>query len=73
MRDIRLAFILFLLLSGYGAVVYLAVLRRSISMIGLSIVGFPFALVSLCLFIVMSVIPFQIAASLWRTRVLARH
>lgn len=72
LRDIPLIVILLAGLAAYGAVVYLAVLHRTFIMIGLSLIGIPFALVFLLMFILMSSIPFEIASSIWRTRVLGR-
>lgn len=71
--DIPLALILFAGLAGYGVVAYLAVLHRSLLMIVLSLIGIPVAIVFLPLFIAMSTIPFQIAGSLLRTRLLGKE
>src|ERR1700757_393099 len=60
LRDIPLIFILF------------AVVHRGVVMIVLSLLGIPFALVSLWLFFLMSAIPLQIVASILRTCVFRR-
>jgi len=73
LHDVLLALILLLLLSGYGAVVYFALVRRSVLMLGLSVLGAPFAVVFFCLFVLMLAIPFEIAASVLRTRALGRN
>ena len=70
--DIPLIFILFVVVAAYGTAAYFGVMHRSLITILLSIAGTPFALVFLWLFILMSAIPFQIAASLLRTRVFHR-
>ena len=70
--DIPLIFILFAVVAAYGAVAYLAVVHRGFVMIVLSLLGIPFALVFLWLFVLMSAIPFQIVASILRTRVFRR-
>ena len=72
LRDIPLILILLAAVSGYGAVVYFTVLRRGFVMIVLSLLGIPFVLVFLWLFFLMSAIPFQIVASIMRTRVFRR-
>ena len=72
LRDIPLIFILFAVVAAYGAVAYFAVVHRGVVMIVLSLLGIPFALVSLWLFFLMSAIPFQIVASILRTRVFRR-
>jgi hypothetical protein len=68
LRDIPLILILFAVLAGYGTVAYLAVVHRAFVMIVLSLIGIPFTVVFLRLFILMSAMPFEIAASLLRTR-----
>jgi hypothetical protein len=73
LMDIPLVLILFAGLAGYGVVAYLAVLHRSLLMIVLSLIGIPVAIVFLRLFIAMSTIPFQIAGSLLRTRLLGKE
>src|ERR1700757_78582 len=60
LRDIPLIFILFAVVAAYGAVAYFAVVHRGVVMIVLSLLGIPFALVSLWLFFLMSAIPLQI-------------
>jgi hypothetical protein len=72
LRDIPLIFILFVVLAAYGAVAYFAVVHRGFVMIVLSLLGIPFALISLWLFFLMSAIPFQIVASILRTRMFQR-
>jgi hypothetical protein len=66
--DIPLIFILFAVLAGFVTFAYFALVRRSLVMIVLSLAGVPFAAVFVRLFIIMSAIPFEIAASRWRTR-----
>ena len=73
LRDIPLILIFFAIVAAYGAVVYLALTHRSVVTIVLSLVGIPFAVVFLWLFILMSAIPFEIAASMLRTRVFHRE
>lgn len=70
--DTPFIFISFAVVAAYGAAVYIAVVHRRFVMVVLSLVGFPFALVFLRLFILISAIPFQIVASILRTRVFRR-
>ena len=72
LTDIPLVFILLAGLAGYGLVAYRAVLHRSLLMIVLSLIGVPFAIVLLRLFIALSATPFQVGGSLLRTRVLGK-
>jgi hypothetical protein len=72
LMDIPLMFILFALVAAYATVAYFAVVHRGLIMIVVSLAGIPFALVFLWLSILMAAIPFQIAASLFRTRVFRR-
>jgi hypothetical protein len=72
LRDIPLIFILSAVVAAYGAVAYFAAVHRGFSMIVLSLLGIPFALVFLWLFFLLSAIPFQIVASILRTRVFRR-
>jgi hypothetical protein len=66
--DIPLMSILFAALAGFVVFAYFALVRRSPVMILLSVVGVPFAAVFFRLFIITSAVPFEIAASRWRTR-----
>jgi hypothetical protein len=66
--DIPLIFILFAVLAGLVVFAYFALVRHSPVMILLSVAGVPFAAVFFRLFIITSAIPFEIAASRWRTR-----
>jgi len=68
LRDIPLILILFAALAGFMTFGYFALVRRSLIMIVLSFAGVPFAMVFFRLFLIMSVIPFEIVASRWRTR-----
>jgi lipid-A-disaccharide synthase-like uncharacterized protein len=68
LKDVPLIFIFFAMLGGCVIVVYFAVVRRNVILFILSFAAVPFGVVSLRLFIVMSALPFQIAASLLRTR-----
>jgi len=70
--DISLLFILFALVAGYATVAYFAVVHGRLITIVVALAGIPFALVFLRLSIPMTATPFQIAASLFRTRVLRR-
>jgi hypothetical protein len=69
LRDIPLIFILFAMVAVYGTVAYFAVVHRSFVTIVLSLVGIPFGLAFLWLLFMVSVAPFQITASILRTRV----
>lgn len=69
LRDVLLIFILLPIIAAYGALVYFAVVHRSFVASALSIVAIPFALASLFMFVLTFPIPFQIAASILRTRV----
>jgi hypothetical protein len=68
LADIPLMCILFTALAGFVVFAYFALVRRSAVMILLSVVGVPFAAAFLRLFIITSAVPFEIAASRWRTR-----
>lgn len=73
LTDIPLIFIFFAIVAAYGAAVHLALMHRSFVTIVLSLLGIPFAVVFLWLFILMSAIPFEIVASILRTRVFRRQ
>ena len=60
-------------LNGITSTTGTSVLHRSLLMIVLSLIGIPVAIVFLRLFIAMSTIPFQIAGSLLRTRLLGKE
>jgi hypothetical protein len=66
--DIPLIFILFAALAGLVTLAYFALVRRNLVLTVLSLAGLPFAVVLFRLFIIMSALPFEIAASRWRTR-----
>ena len=68
LRDVLLIFILLALVAAHGTLNYFAVAHRGLLMILLSVVGAPFALAFLLLLVLMSPIPFQILASILRTR-----
>jgi hypothetical protein len=68
LRDIPLIFIFFAILAGSVSLVYFAVVRRNVILMALSFAAIPFGIVCFRLFIVMTAIPFQSAASLLRTR-----
>jgi hypothetical protein len=72
LRDIPLIFIWFAILAGCMSVVCFTIMRRNVIMIVLSVAAIPFGIVSFRLFIIASTIPFQIAASLLRTRAFGR-
>jgi hypothetical protein len=68
LSDVRLIFILLAIVVAYGTLVYFAVVHRSFITISLSFVSIPFALASLLMLVLIFPIPFQIAASIMRTR-----
>src|ERR1700722_14477123 len=68
LRNILLMSILFAALAGFVVFAYSALVRRSPVMILLSVAGVPFVAVFFRLFIITSAVPFEIAASRWRTR-----
>jgi hypothetical protein len=69
LRDVLLIFILLPIIAAYGTLVYFAVVHNSVVMIALSVVAIPFALAALLIFVLTLPIPFEIAASILRTRV----
>lgn len=69
LRDVLLIVILAAATAAYGAIVYFAVLHHSFITIGFSVVAIPFVLASLLLLVLMCPIPFEIVASILRTRV----
>jgi hypothetical protein len=72
LRDFPLIFISFAAVAAYGAVAYFAAVHRGFIIILLSLLGIPFALAFLGLFFLMVATPFQIVASILRTRVFGR-
>lgn len=72
LKEVPLIFIFLAILAGCVSLVYFGVARRDVVLIVLSFAAAPVGIVSFRLFIIMSAIPFQIAASLLRTRAFGR-
>jgi hypothetical protein len=68
LRDVLLIFVLLPIIAAYGTLLYFALVHRSVVTIALSVVGIPFALAALLMLVLIFPIPFQIAASILRTR-----
>jgi len=66
---VGLAVIVLLLLAVLSVLVYSAIVIRSTALVALSVVAFVCLISLFPLFIAILAVPFQIAASLWRTRI----
>jgi len=73
LSDVGLAVIILAALVAFSALLYRAVLHGSIVLLGCLVVVFLFSIPLFPLFAAFIAIPFEIAASIWRTRVLGKN
>ena len=69
LADVRLAVIVLVLLAVLSVLVHSEIVTRSTALVALSVVAFVFLISLFPLFIAILAVPLQIAASLWRTRI----